>query len=319
MKYYLGIDSGGTKTQFTLADEKGNIVANSRMGTTHYQQCGFDGLVDSMNAGIEELVQQVGVSREDIAHIFVGLAAYGEIKGDMDKIRKAVDQGVFHIPHSIGGDDVCGWGGSLGGKSGVIIIAGTGSIAYGCNEKGEETRCGGWGHWFGGDEGSAYWIGSQLALRFTRQSDGRDPRTLLYQQMKDNYQFRDDFDILDLLTNKWEMNRSKVATLSKFAYELACQGDPACVEIFEQAGRMLAELVNTCIQRIDFGDTVDVSYCGGVFNSGDYVLKPFSQALLPGAVVKKPEFGPSVGGVILAMIHDGKKITAEIRKNLAKV
>lgn len=316
MDFYLGIDSGGTKTQFTLADETGVIVGSARMGTTHYQQCGFDGLVDNLNGGIDEVLQATGVSREQVRHTFLGLAAYDEIKDDLDRINKAVAQGVYNMPHSIGGDDACGWGGSLAGESGIVVIAGTGSIAYGCNGKGEETRCGGWGHWFGGDEGSAYWIGSRLALEFTRQSDGREPRTLLYDQMKKNYHFKDDFDILNLLSNKWKMDRSKVATLSKFAYELACQGDTTAIRIFHEAGDLLAEMVNTCMKHVDFGTHVNVSYAGGVFNSNGYILKPFAEGLLPQAELRTPAFGPSVGGVILAMLHDGKDISPEIKKNL---
>lgn len=318
MKYFLGIDSGGTKTEFALADESGHIVGHALMGTTNYQQCGPETLAENLATGVEELLKGRGLTVRDIRHAFLGLAAYDEIKEDMKAVSQAVRQGLKGIAYEIAGDNVCGWAGSLAGCSGVNIVAGTGSIAYARNDAGQSARSGGWGHWFGGDEGSAYWIGCQLIQAFTQQSDGRQARTLLYDAVRSHYQLNDDFDFVHLIVNKWNMDRTKVAILSRFACELAQQGDPACLGIFDEAGRQLARIIDACVQAVPFSGEVLASYSGGVFKSGDLIMEPLRRAVKAPVRWVKPAFHPAIGAVILAMMASDWPVTPALRKNLER-
>ena len=122
MKYYLGIDSGGTKTEFALADEQGHLVGRSRMGTTHYQQVGIQGLTENLTGGLEELLRTSGVDHQDIHRAFIGLAAYDEIQADMVRMNQAVGRSLRGIKFEIGGDNLCAWAGSLGGH-GICCIS----------------------------------------------------------------------------------------------------------------------------------------------------------------------------------------------------
>ncbi len=318
MKYYLGIDSGGTKTKFTLADKQGNIVCNVMSQTTNYLQIGYDLVASNLQEGIQDLLETSKIKKEEIAKTFIGLASYGEIKADSDKVEACLKKGLDGLNFIAGNDNLCGWSGSLAGKPGINIVSGTGSIAYGRNAKNQEIRCGGWGHYFGCDEGSAYWIGSRLVKEFTHQSDGRSAKTMLYDYFVSNYMLRDDFDLLDLMVNQWKMDRTKIAQLCRTATELAQMGDKVALDIFDDAGRELANMVNTCIHQIEFGDHVAVSYSGGVFKSGDLILKPMKKYLHPSAVLTPPKFEPAIGGVILAMTYDGRKVTDSIIQHLMK-
>src|SRR4029450_13850658 len=64
----------------------------------------------------------------------------------------------------------------------IVIICGTGRIAYGRNAEGVAARAGGWGHIIG-DEGSGYWIGRQAVQAVMREADGRGPATRLTKQV----------------------------------------------------------------------------------------------------------------------------------------
>ncbi len=318
MKYYLGIDSGGTKTRYTLAKENGEIVASVIGENTNYLQCGFDRLVANLKSGVKDAINIADINKNDIKYAFIGLAAFGEIKDDDKAVSEAVAQGLKGIEYSLEGDNVCGWGGSLGGRSGVNIIAGTGSITYAEDEDGNNSRCGGWGHWCGGDEGSAYWIGSQLINHFMRQSDGREERSLLYTEVKKQYQIADDFDLINLIVNKWQMDRVKIAQLSKLAYELALNNDKIALLIFDQAAFELAQLVNNSIKGLKFGDVIYVSYSGGVFKSGDLILNNLEKYLQDKMVLVDPLFEPSIGGVIMAMRRDNQIISKNILDKLTE-
>ena len=76
-------------------------------------------------------------------------------------------------------DSVVGWAGSLGLSSGINLVAGTGSIAYGRNDAGEEARAGGWDERFS-DEGSCYWLGMKSLELFSKESDGRAEKALFW-------------------------------------------------------------------------------------------------------------------------------------------
>lgn len=315
-KYYLGIDSGGTKTKFTLADENGVIACHVMAETTNYLQIGYQEVTNNLKQGVEDVLEAAQIEKSDIHKTFIGLASYGEIKSDLKNIINCLDEGLEGMDYLVGNDNLCGWGGSLGGKSGINVVSGTGSIAYGRNDVGEEIRCGGWGNYFGCDEGSAYWIASRLVNEFTRQSDNRSQKSQLYDYFMTNFKLEDDFDLLDLMVNKWHMNRTKIAQFCKVAKDLADMGDEKALAIFEEAGKELALMVNTCISRIDFGEQVLVSYSGGVFKSGEMILKPFRKYLDSRAILITPMFDPAIGGVIIAMLNDHREVNDVILKNL---
>lgn len=315
-KYYLGIDSGGTKTKFTLADESGYIICHVMAETTNYLQIGYQEVANNLKQGVEDVLEVAKIKKSDINKTFIGLASYGEIKSDLKNIINCLNEGLEGIDYLVGNDNLCGWGGSLGGKPGINVVSGTGSIVYGRNEAGEEIRCGGWGHYFGCDEGSAYWIASRLVNEFTRQSDNRSQKTQLYDYFMTNFKLEDEFDLLDLMVNKWNMNRTKIAQFCKVAKDLADMGDEKALAIFEEAGKELALMVNTCIKEIKFDNKVLVSYSGGVFKSGEIILEPFRKYLNPSAELITPMFDPAIGGVIIAMLSDHRDVNDEILKNL---
>ena len=89
-------------------------------------------------------------------------------------------------------------GGILGLSSGINLVAGTGSIAYGRNDAGEEARAGGWDERFS-DEGSCYWLGMKsLELFFSKESDGRAEKGALLEIFRNRFELKCDFDIIDI-------------------------------------------------------------------------------------------------------------------------
>lgn len=319
MKVYLGVDGGGTKTKFALCNENGEILAQSIQSTCHYLQCGLDGVSSVMRKGLDECLKQANLTEGSIASSFVACAGYGDIEEDNPKIEEAVKAVYSHFPCSVGNDTDNALAGALGGKCGINVIAGTGSIALGVNEKGERFRSGGWHHAFGGDEGSAYWLACKLILEFTRQSDGRDEKTELYNYMMRTFDFKNDSDILQRFVVEWEYDRTKIASLATHAYELALLHDPYALNFYHEAAIELADIVLAIYQHLHFTKSVHVSYAGGVFKSEEFLLKPFTEILnKQGLIVCKPLVDPDKGSLILAMQEDHCAITQTIIENLKR-
>lgn len=319
MSIYLGVDGGGTKTKFLMCDETGAYLASSIQPTCHYLQCGLDGVTKVMKDGLQDCLNQANLQVMDITHAFVACAGYGDIEPDNPKIEAAVKKAFSAFPYVIGNDTENALAGSLAGQPGINVIAGTGSIGLGKNEEGAMMRSGGWHHFFGGDEGSAYWIACKLILHFTRQSDGREPRTALYTYIKDYYKFTYDSDILTLTIDTYQYDRTKIAAMSQRVFELANMRDPIALQIFDEAAKELSDMIISIYHGLSFtSSSIPISYSGGVFKSGDFILQPLQNyvSILPSFTLHAPLLSPDAGSVLLAMKQDGCIINNDIIANL---
>ena len=305
MRYFIGIDGGGTKTKFTMCREDGTILNSYISSTCHYLQCGLDGMTEVLFSGLRALDPERSI---DIAGIFLGCAGYGDIVQDEPAVKNAAEKAVerFYgkerVPFFIGNDCENALAGALGGEYGINVIAGTGSLGCGINENGEVLRCGGWHHSIGSDEGSGYWIGWNMLKEFMRQCDGRDPKTLLYQGVKDALSLKTDDEIISLVVKEWNMDRTKIASLAPLSAELSSKGDPFSKKILEDGAHELFEIAYALKRRLGFEDGVRVSGTGGIFKIEEYVTKPFSALLRKhGMEYVPPMYEPDIGAVILAI------------------
>ncbi|MBQ6401091.1 MAG: ATPase [Firmicutes bacterium] len=339
-QFYLGVDGGGTKTKFTVCriapgDESrgtatphapaadatcdtaappwGTIAGEYTSTCCHYLQIGFDGLENLMREGIAAVCEQVrqnpdagapDFSPADIRHAFFGLAGYADIITDDPKIdaavRRAVD-GLAPFPYRMGNDCENALAGALAGAPGINIIAGTGSVGCGRDQHGGYYRCGGWNHALGGDEGSAYWIALRLLHSFQRQSDGRDEKTALYQAVIDALSLPSDDAMVTRIVGDWNMDRTRIASLSPIVSKLAAAGDPRAKEILAEAARELTDCAIAIKARLDFSGDVPVSGTGGIFRIGPDLIDPFDRILHQhGMHYVPPLYEPDLGSVLLA-------------------
>lgn len=317
MKLYLGVDSGGTKTKFLLVDEQGKKLAQSTQKPSHYLQVGLVGLKQVMQSGLDDCLSQINVHKEDIQHIFVSVAGYSDIEDDNQLIINSVNEVFNPIKTTIGNDVDNAYAGALSTQAGIVVIAGTGSIGLGKDSKGNIYRCGGWHHSFGGDEGSAFWIGSKLILEFTCQSDGRSEKTQLYEYMKEKYNFETDSDILQMVIVDWGFDRTKVASLAHDVHKLAILGDVKAIEIYELAAFEISRIIIAIKKKLEFEGKVIASYQGGVFRSGKYVTVPLKEILERQNIeLVSPLLSPDEGSALLALKYADIQITQTILDNL---
>ncbi|MDY6922373.1 MAG: BadF/BadG/BcrA/BcrD ATPase family protein [Pseudomonadota bacterium] len=300
---FLGVDGGGTKTAFVLTDRGGRELARYEGGSSYYIQIGVENLHALLQEGVHAVLDKAGASPDDVIHAFFGLPAHGEdsqIQPFLDVIPEAL---LGHRRYACGNDMICGWAGSLAGEDGINIVAGTGSIGYG-ERQGLSARGGGWGEVFS-DEGSAYWIAVQGLNLFSRMADGRKPRGPLYDLLMREVDLKTDLDICAYVYSRTTPGRDRIAALSRLVAQAAAQGDEAARGIFTQAGRELAAIVDAIRRRLRYlpGERVDLSYSGGVFQSGELILAPFRQQLStcsPDYRLVKPRYSPAIGAAIYA-------------------
>jgi len=309
--YFLGVDGGGTKTQFVLVDRDGNLVAAYEGPASYHPEIGIDGLRRVLGDGLAALFGQVGIDGSTVAHAFFGLPAHGEDSAAQPLLDALPEPLLGHRRYRCGNDMICAWAGSLGGEDGINVVAGTGSIGYG-ERRGRAARAGGWGEIFG-DEGSAYWIAVRGLNAFTRMSDGRLPRGPLYAVFRQALGLTDDLDLCAKVMNAHD--RGSIAALSQLVARAARDGDRAAVQIFDDAARELAAVAEAVRRALQFAsdEPVRVSYSGGVFNAGALMLDPLQRHLRAQSStyrLQAPLFTPSAGAAIHAAKLAGEPLSA---------
>lgn len=318
MKYYLGIDGGGTKTKFILCDENGHVITSTNQETCHYLQVDEKTIVERLTKGIDEICKLANINRNDISYAFYGCAGYGDVKKDMEPIRATAAKAFKDIPFSIGNDGDNCLAGATTLKDGINIVCGTGSIGNAYNSKTHEmTSCGGWYHAIGSDECSGYWLAIELLREFTRQADGRDKKTNLYSKVYNHLKLHEDGEVISVCVNDWKMDRTKIASLAGIVEELANEGDPYAIDILKRGAHELFEIIYALYRKMNFKDPIVITYTGGIFNMGDKILKPLEQELNKvNLKLSKPVLTPELGSLLLAFKNSNKKITDEIINNL---
>ena len=300
-KYLLGIDGGGTKTHAVITDSSCRIIGE-----------GFSGAANPLRVGLEEAISHIDQAVADAC-------AQAEIEiGDIDSACAAI-AGINHPIHyhtmkdaldealQIAGlelvtDARAALEGALDGKPGVVVIAGTGSIAIGVNETGEQARSGGFGPTLS-DEGSGYYI-AQSALKAVISSyDGRSPNTILAERICNRLGVASPSDLPGVIYNS-DSEPVEIAPLAELVDEAAREGDEVARQILNAAGSELGRLASSVIKKLGLGSfAFRVACVGSVFRSGETVLKPLREAVLsvaPRAEIGPPLYPPAIGAAKLA-------------------
>lgn len=300
MNYFLGFDGGGTKTACLLVNEKGQVCATAEGAGASWRQHGARQVAATMQGLAQSCLREASTCFAELLGVCAGLPLVGEDAEGDSQLHAALAP-VFPTLHLVNDTEV-GWAGSLACEAGVNVVAGTGSIAYGCDESGKAARSGGWTEQFG-DEGSCYWLALQGMQLFTKQADGRSPRGPLYEQVRREYALENDFDFIPLVLGEMLPYREKTAAFQKLLSDAADEGDAAALMLYTQAGEELALMAQAVKEALNFtAKPVAVSYSGGAFKAGEKILRPFEAALTAqGMRLSPPRLTPVQGAALLAL------------------
>ncbi len=307
MRFYLGIDGGGTKTAFTLCSGSGRVIAGCRRGSADYRQIGTDGVGRLLKEGLTELRNNAEFPSSSDLSVCIGMPNYGE-DAQMDALVEEQVRAVFPGERSrIVNDSEAGWAGSLAMEPGINLVSGTGSISFGRNAAGESATVGGWSDFFS-DEGSCRWLGVKCLELFSKEADGRMPKGALHRIVRERLQLNDDRDIIGIVEREYRTSRAKIASLQRLLGEAAAEGDPEAVQAYEQAAEELIRIVRATAETLHMKENVKVACSGGLFHKGSLmtgILKRRMEA--EGMIWTDPKYSPDLGAVLLAAEPEGQE------------
>ncbi|MGH9379547.1 MAG: N-acetylglucosamine kinase [Thermoanaerobaculia bacterium] len=308
MRYVLGIDAGGTKTVGLLADDEGKVLRDTRAGGANLRLHG--------ELGVEKVLYQVLEALDPpdpVAAACLGMAGVdrAEDKAVIDDVlrRLGLRQGVRIVNDAY----VALVAGSSAGI-GIVVVSGTGSIAYGIDPQGHTARSGGWGPLLG-DEGSAFWLGHAAVRQGVRATDGRGPATSLYDRIRERVGVEETSGLVEWFYDQ-ELSRDRVARLASVVEEAARDGDGAASDLLNQAAEHLARAARSVSRQLTFADGYPVVLAGGAFRACPSLHARLEACLdLPKARVVRLEAEPATGAVQLALdqlrSHSGRATEPE--------
>ncbi len=299
MAIFLGIDGGGSKTSCLIGDET-SILGAGTAGGSNPVRVGEAQAREALATAIRQACAVANVNPSQIQGTCVGLA--GAARPEISEpVRQCIAE---FVPSEIDvvGDMVIALEAAFGSEPGVIVIAGTGSIAYGRNSKGQTARAGGWGFAIS-DEGSGHWIGRAAVAAAVRALD--DAAEAMNQSL------------LESLMKFWQVKTREQLVVSANAtpppdfaalfpavLASADRGDRIALDVLAQAGGELASVARRVITRL-FANagTLSVAMSGGVFGSSPLVRQVFYNSLRsehPEAAINPSVIEPVRGALALA-------------------
>jgi glucosamine kinase len=273
---FLGIDGGGSKTSCLIGDET-SVLGAGTAGGSNPVRVGETQAREALAAVIRQACAVANLTPSQIKKTCIGLAGAARTEIS-DPVRQCIAE---LVPGEIEvvGDMVIALEAAFGAGPGVIVIAGTGSIAYGRNSNRQSARAGGWGFAIS-DEGSGHWIGRTAVAAAIRALDLDDAGATNQSLLENLMRFWQVETREQLVVAANATPSPDFAALFPAVLASADQGDRSALEVLNQAGSELAGLAQTVITRLfPNTDRLAVAMSGGVFSSSPLVRQVFCNRL----------------------------------------
>ncbi len=297
--HVLGIDAGGTKTVCLLADAGGTVLAEARGGGANLQAAGELEVEKVLHQVMEEVIQPRGIRP---AAICLGMAGVDR-EDDAAVVRAIMRRIGYQASITVTNDALVALVAGAGHDPGIVIISGTGSIAYGRNARGEAARAGGWGYVLG-DEGSGYWIGRVALRAVVREADGRGRPTSLTPKILEHFTVHRPQDLVHEIYYKGA-RPSAIANVARHVQSAHEEGDAVAAEILRTAARELVASAASVAARLEMRDEpFTFVLAGGMFHAIPWLARAMCDMLpeiAPRSTVCVLEVEPAYGAVRLAL------------------
>jgi N-acetylglucosamine kinase-like BadF-type ATPase len=278
VRYYLGIDGGGTKTTCAVGDET-SILATAESGPSNVIRVGESRARESLQQSVRQACAAAGITPAEITQTCVGAsgAARPEVAA---RIRSFLAE-IIPTPIEVVGDMHIALEAAFHTSAAVAVIAGTGSIAYTRDREGSVVRAGGWGFAIG-DEGSAHWIGRTAVSAILRASDRSEVPPGEFVQSPMASALCKAWGVSSLNDLALAANSIPPPDFAALSHAVFASEDEIAMQVLSSAARELAEIAAVVVGRLcarEHHEAVPVAMTGGVFRHSLVVREAFYNEL----------------------------------------
>lgn len=318
MKYYLGVDAGGSKTYAVVTDQHGSILGTGESGNGNHQT-GYETAKHNIGLAVAAAVRQAELVPEDIEFACFGLA--GADRETDFRILRPMISGLGFPRHEIVCDTQIALRAGTTRPYGVVLICGSGTNSAGRNRQGEFYQCGGFSYLFG-DFGGGGSLSVEVFRSVIRAWDGREIPTLLTGLLL-NYLHYENVDAM--LNDYLDHNLTPPIHVARLAFEAAMLGDKVALDILRHQGEELGKSAVAVIRRLGMEkETFDLVLAGSIVTrgEGDFIQTVIEEAVheaAPGANLVKLAVEPVIGAVWMALEAGGLPVSPQAYEALKNI
>lgn len=269
MKYIIGVDGGGTKTEAVAYDLNGNSLSRSISGYGNIL-INEEKALNNIKESIEKCTKSL--NKSECVYIYAGIA--GSTAGNGKEIIKKYIQDKFKCNVIVVNDADLALSALLKGKDGFLTIAGTGSICIG-KISGKSIRAGGWGHLLG-DEGSGYYIGIQALKSIAYEKDNGQLKSEFTDRILNKLGCKRELDIINFIYNT---DKAHVAAIVEVVIQLAKEKNSTATQILIKAGEELGEMTLRAIKQSGLKENIKIGISGNIIRKIEIVKATFIKYL----------------------------------------
>ena len=300
MKYYLGIDGGGTKTTAIICDENAQLISRFVGESINYNSVGMETARKNLKLTVDGALATHDIK---LSAAFIGMSAISE-RADDDFTKKLCEGIIDCDKITMDSDVYIGLEAMRCDGAAAMVISGTGSMAVGRLPDGEIIHTGGWGYILG-DEGSGYAICIDALRAAICGYEGSAEKTLLTDAVKEHYQVNDMLELIDIFYDP-PMPRSEIAKLARLVFSCA-EKDAVADAIIKNHAKLLANTVSALLAQLPEGTPLGL--WGGIFENYEKFRNYFSATVnerFPETKINVLEYAPEYGAVFAAIKTDGE-------------
>lgn len=309
-QWFIALDGGGSRTRAAICDGTGRIAGMSVGDATNPLSRPWEDVERTIRQLIREVCEQAGASERDVSALYLGLA--GADRTDVKARLQSAFAAEWGERLQLDNDAVAALYAGTWGAPGIVLIAGTGSIAYAVTADGGRQRTGGWGYLIG-DEGSGYDLGRKGAAAVLRAHDGRGRATVLTRLYLERFGLSSPDELISRLYGGANP-RKELADTSTLVEQGARLGDEVAAELISRAGEHLVELADVSLRKA--GSELPVVLSGGLFAADTLLRREVLRRAGFSAAI--PAVPTVVGALVAAMKGAGLSVDEEIRQRLMR-
>jgi len=298
----FGADGGGTKTSAILATREGKVLSRCQAGASNPNSVGVEEAAAVVWGLVRACCQEAGHTPGEIEAAALGIAGAGSpaIRDRLlAALRKTLQEHEIAIAHLVLESDArIALEGAFSGRTGAIVIAGTGSVVLGKTPQGEIVRIGGWGRVLG-DEGSGHWIGLEAARLVTQQLDALEPAGLLCRSIIERF----DWATREAVIVAVYQQEFPLASIAPLVLDACERGDALARSILERGADLLAGQLAVAAGRIQARGEVGVVFLGGLIDHDTIYAHILAERLAETGArlrIQAAELSPVEGAVLMA-------------------
>ena len=290
----IGIDGGGSTLRVGIYTENMECLHLHELAeTANPSVLGYSQAEELLRSSLTQTISDAGITSSKVHYVGAGMAGAAQ---NPDWLKNVLSSVLSHAKITVAPDYEIALIGAHGKRYGILVLSGTGSVAFGIDASGESAHSGGWGYLLD-DGGSGYWIGLETLKSATRIADGREEETGLYEQTFAHLKISTPDELISWLYNP-ETKNQEIAQMAPIVLACAATGDLEALRIVEDGAEQLYQLYLSVIKRLEFGGT-PVMFAGGLLSS-DNLLRRLLMQKIGLEKVPTPKYSPVEGAALMA-------------------